>query len=58
VSSSVEGEFAMAGVATDEQPVISGLGGQGDPRPVVVALSLGTSAGREPLPGTLGQVSG
>lgn len=45
-------------MAADQQPVMSGLGSQGDQRPVVVALSLNTRACREPLLGTLGQAGG
>jgi hypothetical protein len=47
----VERQLAGAPAAADQQPAVAGLAGvDGDPGPVVVAVSLGALAGRVPLP--------
>src|SRR6266545_445316 len=55
----VEGQFPGAPVAADQQPAAARAGvADGDPGPVIPAVSLGALACRYPLPGPFGQAGG
>ncbi len=52
----VEGEFTVAGMAADEQPVLFGLGKQSNASPVVVALPLAAGPAESRCQALLGRL--
>jgi site-specific DNA recombinase len=58
-AAAVEGQFPGGAVPADQQVAVPGAGvADGDPGPVVIAVSLRAVAGRQPLPGLLRQAGG